>query len=103
MNQCCNTQEVISCFKEIKNKETNSFAKFDIVDFYPSISKDLVTNTINFATTITNISQKTIDTIMHSRKSLLFSNNEIWVKKDNPIFDVYGNLREASTKQMHAS
>ena len=25
---------------------------------------------------------------MHSRKSLLFSNNEIWLKKDNPNFDV---------------
>ena len=25
---------------------------------------------------------------MHSRKSLLFSNNEIWIKKDNPNFDV---------------
>ena len=25
---------------------------------------------------------------MHSRKSLLFSNNEIGVKKDNPDFDV---------------
>ena len=25
---------------------------------------------------------------MHSRKSLLFSNNEIWVKKDNPNFNV---------------
>ena len=29
-----------------------------------------------------------IDIIMHSRKSLLFSNNHIWVKKDNPYFDV---------------
>ena len=25
---------------------------------------------------------------MHSRKSLLFSDNDIWVKKDNPYFDV---------------
>ena len=25
---------------------------------------------------------------MDSRKSLLFNNNEIWVKKDNPNFDV---------------
>ena len=76
------------------------FAKFDIVDFYPSISKDLVTNTINFATTITSIGQKTIDTIMHSRKSLLFSNNEIWVKKEIPVLTL---LWEASTEQRYAS
>ena len=25
---------------------------------------------------------------MHSRKWLLFSNNEIWIKKDNPNFDI---------------
>ena len=30
----------------------------------------------------------TIDTIKHCRKSLLFSQNNVWVKKDNPEFDV---------------
>ena len=30
----------------------------------------------------------TIDTIKHCRKSLLFSQNNAWVKKDNPEFDV---------------
>ena len=44
MNQWGNTKEVISCFKRIKNKEKNSFTKFDIVDSYLSISKDLLTN-----------------------------------------------------------
>ena len=53
-----------------------------------SISKDLLTNAINYASTITRIDKKVIDIIMHSRKSLLFSNNDIWVKKDNPYFDV---------------
>ena len=88
MNQWRNTQEVISWFTGIKNKEKSSFTKFDIVDFYPSISKDLLTNAINFASTITSIDKKVVDTIMHSRKSLLFINNEIWVKKDNPNFDI---------------
>ena len=100
MNQWRNTQEVISWFMEIKNKEKNDFTIFDIVDFYPSISKDLLTSTINFDSTITSIDQKTIETIMHSRKSLLFINNEIWVKKDNPIFTLQW---EASTKQRYAS
>ena len=77
VNQCHNTQEVISWFKGMKNKEKNSFTQFDIVDFYPSISKDLLRNSIYFASTITAIDKNVIDTIMHSRKSLLFSNNEI--------------------------
>ena len=88
VNQWRNTQEVISWFKGNKNKEKSSFTKFDIVDFYLSILKDLLTNVINFASTITSIDEKVIDTIVLSRKSLLFTNNEIWVKKDNPHFDV---------------
>ena len=48
----------------------------------------MLTNVINFASTITSIDEKVIDTIVLSRKSLLFTNNEIWVKKDNPKFEV---------------
>ena len=58
------------------------------MDFYPSISKELLTNAIYFAGTITTIDKKVIDTIIHSRKSLLFSNNNIWVKNDSLNFDV---------------
>ena len=54
VNQRCKAQEVISWFKGIKNKENISFTKFGIVDFYPLISKDLLTNAINFASTITS-------------------------------------------------
>ena len=88
VNEWRNTQEVISWFKGNKNNEKNSWTKFDIVEFYPSILKDLLTNVINFASTITSIDEKVIDTIVLSRKSLLFTNNEIWVKKDNPKFEV---------------
>ena len=35
------------------------------------------------------VQSQVIDYIMHSRKSLLLSKNEIWIKKkDNPNFDV---------------
>ena len=52
MNQWCNTQEVISWSQGIRNRQKSSFTKFDIVDFYPSISKDLLRNAIDFANTI---------------------------------------------------
>ena len=58
------------------------------MDFYPSISKELLTNAINSAGTIITIGKQVVDTIIHSRKSLLFKNHEIWVKKQNPNFDV---------------
>ena len=40
------------------------------------------------ATSITPIDDKIIKTIFHARKSLLFNKHEVWVKTDNPDFDV---------------
>ena len=54
----------------------------------PSLSKNLSINAINFAKFITNIDGKIIKTILHTRKLLLFNKNEVWVKKENPDFDV---------------
>lgn len=68
------------------------------MNFYPSILKDLLTNIINFATRITTIDKKVIATIMDSRKSLLFSNYEILVKKDDSNFDI---TMEASMEQTY--
>ena len=79
---------MITWFKNIKSKSSSSFIKFDIVDFYPSISKDLLLKAINFAKSVTPIQDKFIETILHSRKTLLFNKNDVWVKKDNPDFDV---------------
>ena len=38
-NQWKNTNNVISWFKSIKNKQTCKFISFDIKDFYPTITK----------------------------------------------------------------
>ena len=87
VNQWRNAQAVITWFKNIKSKSSNSFIKFGIVDFYPSISKDLLLKAINFAKSVTPIQNKFIETILHSRKALLFNKNDVWVKKDNPDFE----------------
>ena len=54
--------------------------QFDI-EFYPSSSKELLLKAITYAKTLVNISSEKINTIMHSRKSLLFNNTDIWIKK----------------------
>ena len=82
------TQEVITWFKSIENKRSSSFIKFDIVDFYPSITKELLTKSINYAKSIPTIVEKVITTISHVRKSLLFDKTRVWIKKNNPDFDV---------------
>ena len=63
--------------------------KFDIENFYPTISEDLLERALKFACSFTTIPTATIDEIIkHCRKSLLFSQNNAWVKIDNPEFDV---------------
>ena len=63
--------------------------QFDMEEFYPSISKELLLKAITNAKTLVNISDEEINTIMHSRKSLLFNNTDIWIKKNgDPDFDV---------------
>ena len=58
------------------------------MDFYPSITKELLTKPANYAKSITTIEEEVITTIFHARKSLLFGKTSVWVKKDNPDFDV---------------
>ena len=81
MNQWRNTKSVIEWFKAIKNKSKSSFIKFDIVEFYPSISKKLLSKAIEYAQSVTTIGEKVIKTIYHARKSLLFDKDSVWVKK----------------------
>ena len=88
MNQWRNTKSVIEWFEAIQNKSKISFIKFDIVEFYPSISKELLSKAIEYAQSVTTIEEKVIKTIYHARKSLLFDKDNVWVKKDNPEFDV---------------
>ena len=88
MNQWQNTQAVITWFKSIENKGSSSFITFDIVDLYPSITKELLTKSMNYAKSLTTIEEEVKATIFHARKSLLFDKTNVWVKKDNTDFDV---------------
>ena len=88
LNQWKNTQEVIDWFKDIDNKQRYKFIMFDIKDFYPSISKELLTDALTFAETIINLDDQDKKIIYHSRKSLLFNQEQTWMKKGSDLFDV---------------
>ena len=81
MNQFRNTKSVIEWFKTIKTKSKISFIKFDIVEFYPLLSKELLSKTIEYAQSVITIEEKLIKTICHARKSLLFDKGNVWIKK----------------------
>ena len=61
---------------------------FDIKDFYPSISKEFLTDALTFAETIINLDGQDKKIIYHSRKSLLFNQEQMWMKKGSDLSDV---------------
>lgn len=84
-----NTASVIEWFDKIPRKSDCSFLIFDIVEFYPSITRDLLQSALTFAQQYTAIKPSEIDIIMHARKSLLFENGRAWQKKEKDgTFDV---------------
>ena len=84
-----NSAAVISWFQSIDMKESCTFTSFDIVEFYPSISEDLLLRAIRFAKGHVEISDEEVNIILHSRKSLLFSKDRVWAKKEGQgLFDV---------------
>ena len=88
-NHWKNTSSVIDWFKNIPNKRQSSFIQFDVENFYPSISLTSFNNAIQYACEITEITNHDISIIKHSRKTLLFNNNQPWQKKSgDPDFDV---------------
>ena len=52
----------------------------DIVEFYTSISEELLKQALEFAATYTAVAEKEVDISLHSRKSLLFAGEKSWMK-----------------------
>ena len=55
--------------------------QLDIEALYPSISKELLLKASTYAKTLVNISDEEIDSIMYSKKSYIFNNTDVWLKK----------------------
>ena len=65
--------------------------QYDIEEFCPSISEDLLKKAINYARTFVDISNDEEETIMHCRKSLLVNISDTWIKKEGN-YDVDGAM-----------
>ena len=89
LNQWKNSHSVIEWFKKIQDKPNHTFLSFDIVEFYPSITEILLDRVIEWAKSLTHITDEEISIIKHARKSLLFSGNTPWIKRcTESMFDV---------------
>ena len=81
------TGAVSDWFTRIERKQECTFICFDIVEFYPSITKDLLERALDFASGFTPISQRDKNFIFNSRKSILFDQGREWIKKGTGLFD----------------
>ena len=61
---------------------------FDVKDFYPPTKEKLLWEAIRLAKRYIFITNKNIEAIFHAKKSLLYYNDEPWVKKRESNFDV---------------
>ena len=96
LQQWRSTAEALHWFNAITHKHRKRFLQLDIVEFYPSITEELLDRAFEFAeqTLQTKIDKQTRDIVKNSRQSFLFSNNtqnpgkpDTWVKKTGQ-FDV---------------
>ena len=88
LHQWKNTAAVIDWCKSINNKQRLSFICFDIEEFYPSISQDLLIKALDFASDYDNITTDERNIIIHAKSSILIHNHQPWQKKGNTTFDV---------------
>ena len=88
LHQWKNSDSVIDWFKNLQGKKKMSFIQFDICDFYPSITPNLLQKALEYAESFVKISDQDKEIIFQSRKSFLFHDGKAWVKRESEDFDV---------------
>ena len=88
LNQATNTKEVLDWFKAIRNKRIYKFITFDIVSFYPNITKELLEEALEWASQYINVTEQQKKVVLQASKSFLYCKGEPWVKRGNTNFDI---------------
>ena len=88
LNQWKNVYSVIEWYKTLKNKKNLAFIVFDVVNYYPSITLELLLEALEWAKQFEEINDEEIDIIVESKNSLLYGNGCHWSKKGDGNFDV---------------
>ena len=76
LSQWKNVYSVIEWYKNLKNKKDLTFIVFDVVNYYPSISLELLNEALKWANQYVEFSKEELDTIIETKKSLLYLNGE---------------------------
>ena len=83
-----NSNDTMEWFRNIKNKSKNTFIQFDIIDFYPTISKKVLIDSINYAKNYVEITDEQYQIILTCRKTVLKNNESTGIKTGLHNFDV---------------
>ena len=83
------------------------YCGFDIINFYPSITLELLTKALDYASKYISITTEERQIIMHAKQSLLFTVETTWTKKDfDGMFHVtmgsYANYARKSAEIKYA-
>ena len=83
------TNNAIEWYKTIPDKQNHPFITFDVCNFYPSISEELLTKALDYASKFATVTQEDREIIIHAKRSLLHHQNSPWTKRDSDsMFDV---------------
>ena len=85
-NQWQSSNEVTKWFKNITNKNECTFTVFDIPELYLSVTEDLSKQAMIFAQNAGSIPPKSVDVKFHSRKTIVYHNDDPWVKNDTLLY-----------------
>ena len=81
LNEWKNTKAALFWFNNIQHKDMYSFIAFDVVEFYPSISIELLSEALQFASEYDTITNNERHITLQAKSSLLYSYGEPWGKK----------------------
>ena len=89
INQKRSINDCIKWFEEYEKDDRCSFIKYDIKDFYPSITERTLDRALDLAKEYMVIHLDKVEIIKHCRKTLLYYEDSIWIKKgEGGNFDV---------------
>ena len=81
VNQWRSTKDCIKWFEEYEKKDRCSFIKYDVKDFYPSITERTLDRALDLAKEYMVIALDKVEIIKDCRKTLLYYEDSIWIKK----------------------
>ena len=69
-------------------KKSTTFIQFNIMEFYSSISRELLHDSLNHAWKYIDIPDKEINIILTCRKSIPMDSGKTWVKSHTDNFNI---------------